>query len=391
MEWICGKCKTKNINTNICKKCGFDESRNYANYATIAVLQEKDKVDFRKMIFKGDNILMACPDIKFVFGHEMGRRKIKSIQIYNTLSELNGSAWDISAHQDGSVMAWVVEDKGGWKHLKLAAEGDIIANGSCKYLFSNFNRVEHIEGLKYLNTENVTDMRGMFHCCESLQSLDISNFDTGNVTDMSNMFVGCSSLQSLDLSNLDTRNVTDMSFMFSWCESLQSLELSNLDTRNVTDMSCMFHNCRNLQPLDLSNFDTRNVTDMHDMFEWCISLQSLDLSNFDTGNVTDMSSMFDCCKSLQSLDLSNFDTRNVTDMRNMFDSCCSLKILDVSNFDTGNATDMFCMFHNCRNLQPLDLSKFDTRNVKSPKKLKKSSQIDGKKLFEILKKKSLFG
>ena len=114
------------------------------------------------MIFKGDNILMACSDTNLVFGKEMDRSKIKSIEIYNTLSKSNESARDVSAHQDGSVLAWIVDN--GWtKVLKLAAEGDIIANGSCKYLFSNFNRVEHIEGLKYLNTENVTDMRGMFH------------------------------------------------------------------------------------------------------------------------------------------------------------------------------------------------------------------------------------
>ena len=321
MEWICSKCKTKNINTNICTKCGFDESRNYARYATIAVLQEKDKVDFRKMIFKGDNILMACPDIKFVFGHEMGRRKIKSIQIYNTLSELNGSAWDISAHQDGSVMAWVVEDKGGWKHLKLAAEGGIIANENCSGLFCFYDNVEYIEGLQYLNTENVTDMSKMFWGCGRLQKLDLSKFDTSNVIDMNNMFWGCGSLQNLDISQFDTSNAINMNNMFWGCESLQKLDLSKFDTSNVIGMNSMFSGCRRLRNMDISQFDTSNVTNMSYMFCDCESLQNLDLSNFDTKNVIDMSYMFYNCKNLQNLNVNSFNVENVMDMSNMFWNC----------------------------------------------------------------------
>ena len=47
----------------------------------------------------------------------MDRSKIKSIQIYNTLSLVGESAWDVSAHKDGSVLAWVIEDKAGWKNI----------------------------------------------------------------------------------------------------------------------------------------------------------------------------------------------------------------------------------------------------------------------------------
>ena len=34
---------------------------------------------------------------------------------------------------------------------------------------------------------------------------------------MSEMFGGCSSLKELNLNNFNTNNVTDMSGMFSWC------------------------------------------------------------------------------------------------------------------------------------------------------------------------------
>ena len=47
--------------------------------------------------------------------------------------------------------------------------------------------------------------------------MNISNFDTKNVIDMRRMFNCCSSLNSLNLSNFDSKNVTVMSSMFNYC------------------------------------------------------------------------------------------------------------------------------------------------------------------------------
>ena len=220
-----------------------------------------------------------------------------------------------------------------------------------------------IEGLEYLNTENVKESNSMFWGCKSLPSLDLSTFDTRNVTNMYGMFSECSSLTSLDVSKFDTRNVTNMMWMFGRCSSLTSLDVSKFDTQNVTNMGFMFGDCSSLTSLDVSKFDTRNVTDMESMFSGCSNLTSLDVSKFDTQNVTHMSSMFRGCNSLTSLDVSKFDTRNVTSMYEMFAFCSSLTSLDVSKFDTRNVTDMMWMFSSCSSLTSLDLSNFDTQNV----------------------------
>ena len=81
----------------------------------------------------------------------------------------------------------------------------------------------------------------MFELCNSLASLDLSNFNTENVTGMSHMFFGCSDLTSLDLSNFNTENVTDMSHMFLECSNLTSLDLSNFDMSSVTNKEYMCH------------------------------------------------------------------------------------------------------------------------------------------------------
>ena len=234
---------------------------------------------------------------------------------------------------------------------------------SCYKWFDGCKNLTTIDGIEYLNTENVTNMSGMFRDCSALTTLNVSNLDTKNVTSMSEMFYGCYALTTLDVSHFDTKNVTDMSGMFSYCRALRTLDVSNFDTKNVTDMSSMFSDCSALTTLDVSNFNTQNVTDMGGMFSGCRALTTLDVSNFDTKNVTDMSGMFSGCRTLTTLDVSNFDTKNVTDMSGMFGSCTKLKTLDVSSFNTQNVTDMSWMFSGCKALTTLDVSKFDTKNV----------------------------
>ena len=234
---------------------------------------------------------------------------------------------------------------------------------SCYKWFYYCTELTTIEGIEYLNTENVTNMDGMFQNCKSLTTLDLSRFDTKNVTNISGMFYACHALTTLDVSNFDTKNVTDMSHMFFECSALTTLDISNFNTENVTNMSGMFWGCAALTTLDLSHFDTQNVTDMNGMFCNCSALTTLDVSNFDTKNVTNMSGMFSGCSALNTLDIANFDTQNVTDMSGMFNGCRALTTLDVSNFDTQNVTNMGYMFCSCYKLTTLDVSNFDTKNV----------------------------
>ena len=197
--------------------------------------------------------------------------------------------------------------------------------------FYNFANATRITGLNYLNTSEVTNMRGMFYSCEAVTTLDVSGFDTKNVTDMGSMFNSCEALTTLDLSGFNTRNVTDMSYMFYGCEALTTLNLSGFDTRNVTNMGSMFVSCSSLTTLDLSGFDTPNVTDMGYMFCDCEALTTLNLSRFNTRNVTYMGYMFADCRALTTLDLSGFDTPNVTNMGSMFFNCNALTTIYCNN------------------------------------------------------------
>ena len=222
---------------------------------------------------------------------------------------------------------------------------------SCYNWFYGCTDLTTIEGIEYLNTENVTNMSWMFSECSALTTLDVSNFDTKNVMEMSYMFGSCTKLKTLDVSSFNTQNVTDMNWMFSYCSVLTTLDLSNFDTKNVTDMNGMFSNCSALTTLDLSSFETQNVTDMSRMFKDCSALTTLDVSNFDIQNVTDMSRMFNDCFALTTLDLSSFETQNVTDMSRMFKSCSALTTIYASDkFVTTACEEDENMFADCTNL-----------------------------------------
>ena len=170
---------------------------------------------------------------------------------------------------------------------------------SCYNWFYGCTDLTTIEGIEYLNTENVTNMSWMFSECSALTTLDVSNFDTKNVMEMSYMFGSCTKLKTLDVSSFNTQNVTDMNWMFSYCSALTTLDLSNFDTKNVTDMNGMFSNCSALTTLDLSSFETQNVTDMSRMFKSCSALTTIYASDkFVTTACEEDENMFAECANL---------------------------------------------------------------------------------------------
>lgn len=205
---------------------------------------------------------------------------------------------------------------------------------TCYHWFYGMSNLEEIQGFKYLDTSEVTNMNGMFYGCSYLTELDLSNFNTANVTNIRRMFSECSGLKELDLSNFNTSNVTDMSEMFNECSRLTALNLSSFNTSKVTNMIWMFFDCSSLKKLDLSSFNTSNVLSIGGLFDGCSGLTEIDISSLNTSNVTDLGFMFSDCSSLKELDLSNFNTSKVTNMDYMFGGCNNLTKLDIRNFNT---------------------------------------------------------
>ena len=326
-----------------------------------------------------------------IFNTEIPRSKITDVFFLDSFSTAPETVFDVSANQDGSVLAWTEKNRKGALNLYIAGKGGVNGSEACHALFYGYKELESVQfnncfftdttqdmsdmfgyckklttiDLENLNTASVINMSSMFSSCDLLTSLDLGNFDTSNVRDMSSMFSNCPKLKSINLSSFDTSNARDLSHMFSSLDSMPSFEISHFDTSKVVNMSGMFWGCSNekFTSLDLSNFDTSNVMNMSSMFYGCRWITELDLRNFNTSNVTNMQSMFSNCRRLTSLDLSSFDTSNVTNMQCMFEMCSMLPTLEISHFDTAKVTDMSYMFYKCGYLKKMDVTEFDISSI----------------------------
>ena len=170
----------------------------------------------------------------------------------------------------------------------------------CECWFDGFTKLEEIDGLANLNTEEVIEMGNMFSGCNALNSIDLSTFNTGKVENMFGMFNGCKALTTLDLSHFNTENLKDVGQLFFNCTALKSIDLKNFNTTNVTNMGSLFFSCIALESLDLSSFNTENVTDFSSEFNNCTNLQTIYVSDkfIISPGVTSHGSMFLGCNKL---------------------------------------------------------------------------------------------
>lgn len=148
--------------------------------------------------------------------------------------------------------------------------------------FEDFKNVTSVSGLRYLVTDQTTDMSYMFAGCENLTSLDFSGCNTQNVTTMSHMFEGCQKLNSLDLSKFNTSKVKGMTSMFEGCESLTSLDLGNFTGEALMSTTRMFADCTKLTSIDISGIiGTDDYYMCEHMFDGCTALRTLHMDALD--------------------------------------------------------------------------------------------------------------
>ena len=292
---------------------------------------------------------------------------------------------------------------------------------NCHLWFYGCKNLTTIEGIEYLNTENVTSMSLMFSGCSALTTLNLSNFDTQSVTNMTGMFSDCRALTTLDVSNFNTQNVTDMSFMFFNCSAITTLDIAKFDTKNMTDMSLMFCSDPALTTIYASDkFVTTACEVDENMFAECVNLVGAvpydenklgkEMANYTTGYFTDIASKVaesyavfdeatntltfkhDTKKTAGAFALNeienapgwykpNDDGSNANIIKKVvfdasfanarptsccewFNGCTDLTTIEgIEYLNTENVKDMSYMFFYCSAITTLDIANFDTKNV----------------------------
>ena len=312
-----------------------------------------------------------------------------------------------------SMPGWI--DKKNTKKVVFDASFANARPTSCHYWFCTFTNLTTIEGIEYLNTENVTNMNSMFDRCSALTSLDLTNFNTAKVTDMRYMFMGCYALTTIFVSDkFVTDQVTSGDNMFHMCINLigaieydgskSDHNFANYKTGYFTPEGG-FHAYAEFDEgtgtltfrrgaskpegaYDLNvginypgwwygqkkekiktvvfdaSFANARPTSCYCWFSGCNNLTEIKgIEYLNTENVTNMGFMFNSCKVLTSLNLTSFNTEKVTDMQGMFGECSDLTSLNITSFNTEKVTNMRQMFYNCSDLTSLNLSNFNTEKV----------------------------
>ena len=127
-------------------------------------------------------------------------------------------------NEGGNTPEWISKNS----YVKKVVFDASFANTRPTSCFSWFRGCENlttIEGIEYLNTENVENMSSMFRDCYALESLDLSSFNTAKVTSMSRMFYICKALTTIYASDkFVTNQVTNGNDMFYGCEKLNGYD-----------------------------------------------------------------------------------------------------------------------------------------------------------------------
>lgn len=143
--------------------------------------------------------------------------------------------------------------------------------------FHFFERLTAVKGTENVNTENVTDMSGLFQGCLRLESIDLSTWDTSNLEIMESLFWGCNKLKSVNVSTWNTSKVTNMFGIFCQCESLESVDVAGWDVRKAPSFGFFFDDCKSLKEIDISGWNTEGVEESNyfKMFGDCPELTTI--------------------------------------------------------------------------------------------------------------------
>ncbi len=182
------------------------------------------------------------------FHNDEYKKKITKIKFITNNKVPDGviEFWDVSVKNNGSVMAWIVDNGNEGYELTIGGNGKVIANSNSNYLFDGFSAVKEID-IKSLDTSKVTHTSYMFNACSSLINLDLGNFNLKNVTTFQMMFYNCSKLQNIDIDFSNTNKVINTHGMFENCYELVNVDLSGLNTSNISDMHFMFRSCKKIK------------------------------------------------------------------------------------------------------------------------------------------------
>ena len=158
-------------------------------------LEYKFKIGVKTPQEKTNATMMTGQSFNSLIVDNYDRGNIKTIEfkpnqsVIDTSNAFNGKVLDVSANQDGSIVAWAEGTSPNYTLYIATSKNIIYANPDSSDMFGGFYNLTTINA-NVLNVSKVENMEGMFNSTDSLTSLDLSTWDTSKVTNSEEMFCG---------------------------------------------------------------------------------------------------------------------------------------------------------------------------------------------------------
>jgi len=192
---------------------------------------------------------------------------------------------------------------------KVIITGPVVASTDLSYLFNDATSLTSVEGLGYIQTDNVQDMSYIFAGTKISDFSGIEKWNTSNVTNLMAAFFGTAmSDESAKLvKDWDVSHVTSFNIMFQNVQTLTTLDLSNwkvgskVPAGTSISLGGLVNSTANLTSINVSGWNTSAVSQTANLVVGS-GVTSLDLSSWDLRQVTSANTMLATTK-LKSLTL----------------------------------------------------------------------------------------
>ena len=277
--------------------------------------------------FENTIIIYTKADSK---GHEYAEEKKYGYILIGTATEISTNyeikeeeSWDVSANEDGSVMAkWTLEDR----TLRISGNGEM---KDWNYDESDWHNSQYTDLIEKAIIEKGISNIGMqtFYECSSLKSINIPE----GLTKISNIYVfsGCSSLESIDVDTNNSSYMSEDGILFNKMQTKiirypagkKDIKDYVIPTTVTSINDAAFSGCSYLESINIPE-KVRRIEDS--TFSGCSSLKNISIP--ETVTVIELYA-FSGCSSLESIEISE----NVTELDGgtAFSNCSSLESINV--------------------------------------------------------------
>lgn len=128
-------------------------------------------------------------------------------------------------------------------------------------------------------------------------------------------FDGDHQLKKINISGLAKyiKNITSISYMFNHCETIRSIDISEFDLRKLSSVAYAFNECSFVETINLGNSKTI-IKNIDSAFNKCICLKVINAPNIiikiNKHDIFDVFSSFNSCSNLESINIMYIDISN---------------------------------------------------------------------------------